>query len=82
VRTGCSTTRARRGIQGLERTGIARRGGEIEIKVLYLQANVHHGLTRQPPSLVTSTTATDFSDEEETCTWIWRSSRMERHMMA
>ncbi len=64
------------GYEATVTSAIARRG--VEINTSDVHANVSRATARQSPSLVTSTMAMNFPDDDEVCAWIWRSSRMAR----
>ena len=64
------------GYEATVTSAIARRG--VEINTRNVHANISCATARQSPSLVTSTMAMNFPDDDEVCAWIWRSSRMAR----
>jgi hypothetical protein len=64
------------GYEATVASAIAKRGGEINTSDVH--ANAGRAAASQAPSLVTSTMALNFPDDDEVCAWIWRSSRMAR----
>ena len=59
------------GFEATTAGGIARRSGRIGVD--YLQMNMGTASARQPPSPRPSATIQDSSDDEELCSWIYKS---------